>query len=52
MFLLADENFPRPTVKALRQDGHDLIWAREYAPGSRDPIVPERAEAEERLILI
>ncbi len=51
MLLLADENFPRPTVAALRQDGHDVVWARADAPGSKDPDLLERAEVEGRLIL-
>jgi predicted nuclease of predicted toxin-antitoxin system len=49
--LLADENFPKPTVVALGQDGHDVAWARIDAPGAKDPILLERAEAEGRLIL-
>jgi hypothetical protein len=28
MRLLADENFPKPIVEALRADGHDVLWAR------------------------
>lgn len=51
MLLLADENFPRPTVDALRQDGHDVIWIREDAPGTKDPELLDRAEEEGRLIL-
>lgn len=26
--LLADENFPKPIVEALRAEGHDVLWAR------------------------
>ena len=51
MFLLADQNFPRSTVVALRQDGHDVVWARADAPGSKDATLLERAEVEGRLIL-
>jgi predicted nuclease of predicted toxin-antitoxin system len=51
MLLLADENFPRPTVEALRQDGHDVVWVRTDAPGTKDPVLLERAEVEGRLIL-
>jgi predicted nuclease of predicted toxin-antitoxin system len=51
MLLLADENFPRSTVEALREDGHDAIWARTNAPGAKDPALLEWAEAEGRLLL-
>jgi hypothetical protein len=34
MRLLADENFPLPTVEALRQAGHDVFWVRTEAPGT------------------
>jgi hypothetical protein len=27
MRLFADENFPLPTVEALRKAGHDVTWA-------------------------
>jgi hypothetical protein len=27
MRLLADENFPKPIVEALRAGGHDVLWA-------------------------
>ena len=32
MRLLADENFPLPTVEALRQAGHDVIWCEPTLP--------------------
>jgi predicted nuclease of predicted toxin-antitoxin system len=51
MLLLADENLPRSTVEALRQDGHDVIWVRTRAPGAKDPFLLEWAEAEGRLLL-
>ena len=51
MLLLADENFPRPTIVALCQDGNDVVWARQDAPGAKDSVLIERAETEARLIL-
>ena len=39
MRLLADENFPLPTIEALRQAGHDVTWARTDCPGT--PAIPE-----------
>jgi predicted nuclease of predicted toxin-antitoxin system len=50
MLLLADENFPRPTVQALRDDHHDVAWVRTDAPGANDSAILDRAEVEERLI--
>jgi len=49
--LLADENFPALAVKALREQGHDVVWVREAAPGSNDPAVLARAQAENRVLL-
>lgn len=51
MLLLADENLPRSTVEALRQDGHNATCARTDFPGIKDPALLERAEVEGRLIL-
>jgi predicted nuclease of predicted toxin-antitoxin system len=51
MRLLADENFPRPSVEALRQDGHDIVWVRTDCPASTDTALLARAEAEGRLVL-
>ena len=36
MRLLADENFPYDAVVALRDEGHDVVWIREAAPGISD----------------
>jgi predicted nuclease of predicted toxin-antitoxin system len=51
MKLLADENFPRPIVEALRNRGHDILWARTDCSGSTDRALLEQAEADGRLIL-
>jgi predicted nuclease of predicted toxin-antitoxin system len=51
MRLLANENVPRLTVEALRNAGHDLIWARTDMPGSGDEVVLARAQVEERVLL-
>jgi predicted nuclease of predicted toxin-antitoxin system len=51
MRILADENFPRPTVEALRRQGHDVVWVRTDCPGLKDRILIERAEADGRLVL-
>jgi predicted nuclease of predicted toxin-antitoxin system len=49
--LLADENVPGAVVAALRQQGHDVAWIREDAPGSPDPEVLERAQRENRVVV-
>jgi predicted nuclease of predicted toxin-antitoxin system len=49
--ILANENFPRAAVDALREAGHDVAWVRTDAPGSSDREVLARAKAEERLLL-
>ena len=51
MLILANENFPGEAVNALRSGGHDVIWVRTDAPGSKDQAVLERADAEKRLLL-
>lgn len=51
MRILANENFPGEAVDALRYRGHDLVWIRTDAPGSKDRAILEWAEAEKRLLL-
>ncbi len=51
MRILANENFPGEAVKALRSKGHDVVWIRTDAPGSKDRAVLKRGEAEKRLLL-
>ena len=36
MRLLADENFPRPALQALRQAGLDVLWIAETNAGAPD----------------
>jgi len=51
MRLLADENFPRPIVEALRADGHDVRWARTDCAGWKDVVLLDLAESEARIVL-
>ena len=51
MRLLADENIPRNTVRALRSAGHDVYSATEDNPGAPDLVHVERARREDRLII-
>jgi len=49
--ILANENFPGPLVRALRQEGHDVEWVRDVAPGIADPEVLRRAQADQRIVV-
>lgn len=51
MLLLADENFPKPVVAMLREDGHDVLWVRTDLPGTSDVVLLELAEAQGRIVL-
>lgn len=51
MTLLADENFPRPAVAALRAAGVDVQWIAESNPGAPDEAVLELAVSAERTLL-
>jgi predicted nuclease of predicted toxin-antitoxin system len=49
--ILCNENVPLLAVEALRELGHDVLWARQAMPGSSDVLVLERACAEGRLLV-
>ena len=51
MRFLADENFPGNAVTALQARGHDIVWIRTAAPGSKDEEVLAWAVREERVLL-
>jgi predicted nuclease of predicted toxin-antitoxin system len=51
MQLCANENLPESCILRLRQDGHDVLWIREAAPGISDPAVLDRARKENRLLI-
>jgi predicted nuclease of predicted toxin-antitoxin system len=51
MRFLADENFPKPIVEALRDDGHDVLWARTDLAGISDVALLDLAEVEGRTVL-
>ena len=51
MRLLANENFPLPSVAALRQEGHDVLSMSEHSPGMSDERVPALAHQEQRVLL-
>ncbi|HJT89192.1 MAG TPA: DUF5615 family PIN-like protein [Bryobacteraceae bacterium] len=51
MRLLADENFPLPAIDALRQAGHDVLWARLDTPGLSDVALLNAAENDGRILV-
>lgn len=51
MRLLADENFPKPIVGALRARGHDVLWARTDLAGASDVALLDLAESKARIVL-
>ena len=51
MRFLADENVPGDAVTELEAVGHDIVWVRTVAPGSKDADVLAWAVREERIIL-
>ena len=51
MRLLADENFPRDAVQALRDAGHDIVWVATDFPSISDREVLARAVADQRVLL-
>lgn len=51
MRYLADENFPRPVVQALRANGEDVVWAAEEMRAASDEAVLARAQAEGRNVV-
>jgi predicted nuclease of predicted toxin-antitoxin system len=51
MRFLADENFPGDAVKRIAAAGHDIIWVRTTAPGSKDDEILAWAVREARVLL-
>lgn len=51
MRLLADENFPKSMVEALRAKGNDVLWARTDHRGWKDADQLNLAESEARIVL-
>ena len=51
MQILANEIVPGDAVAALRQQGHEVAWVREDAPGSLDTQVLQRAQDEGKVLI-
>ncbi len=51
MKLLADENFLGPAVRALREEGFDVIWILEDLPGAIEEEVLNQSVIQGRTLL-
>ena len=51
MRFLADENIPGDAVAEIEAAGHDIVWVRTVAPGSKDEDVLAWAVREEKSYL-
>ena len=51
MKLLADENFPLPSVAELKRHGHDILSISLHSPGMADENVLALAHRENRVLL-
>ncbi|NWG32394.1 MAG: DUF5615 family PIN-like protein [Rhodocyclaceae bacterium] len=51
MRLLANENFPGPAIRLLRERGIDVVWVAERMPAATDAEVLACARAEGRWLL-
>jgi predicted nuclease of predicted toxin-antitoxin system len=51
MRFLADENFPRPALEALRKAGWDVGSIAEQCPGASDEDVAALCAAQDRILL-
>ena len=51
MQFLANENFPRASIRRLRAMGHDVASVLECAPGANDRQVLVKATSGKRVIL-
>ena len=49
--ILANENFPSLVVGAMRDRGHDVLWARTELSGAPDDVILQTAQFDERLIV-
>lgn len=49
--LLADENFPIPSVRQLRKSGFDVLAVSETSPGISDAKVLALATSEQRILI-
>ena len=48
---LADENIHKAIVRALRENGHDVVSVAEFAPQTEDDRIADHARRERRIVL-
>jgi len=48
---LANENFPGPVVRLLRELGHDVVWVKETMTGATDRRILANAQIERRVLV-
>jgi predicted nuclease of predicted toxin-antitoxin system len=48
---IANENVSSTVIRALRARGHDVLSVKESLPGTADPDILARAQADERVVL-
>jgi predicted nuclease of predicted toxin-antitoxin system len=48
---VADECCDAVLVAALRRDGHDVLYVREFGPGSDDDVVLQLSATQQRVLL-
>lgn len=51
MRILADENFPAPSIRTLRTEGHDVLAVADVMPGATDLEILARATIENRVLV-
>lgn len=51
MRILANENFPGPVIRVLREMGHDVAWVKECMRGASDRDVLDRSREEGRILV-
>jgi predicted nuclease of predicted toxin-antitoxin system len=51
MLFLADEDFPGIAVHWLRENGHDVLWARTDMPGQPDAFLLAATQRASRIVL-
>ncbi len=51
MSILAEENFPKPIVEALRVGRYDVLWAHADVAGTSNVSPLDRAESQATIVL-
>jgi predicted nuclease of predicted toxin-antitoxin system len=51
MRIIANENISGDAVKALQQEGHEVIWIRTKAPGTKDHDILEMAQRDKLVVI-